>query len=162
MSVERGEAVRDARRDEHAAVVVRAVGALTEIEHLGGAVGGRARAQVVQHDAGACRTARTSSRPGAGGSAARRSHPAARSPRLPWIISRPLREPLAAVRLDEEAALVAVDRRARRWKTPAMTSALGDGLPSLLQHRHAGVVAEHQPRRLRALRRCARPRPPGR
>ena len=68
-------------------------------------------AQVVQHDAG--RAERHVPVVGLVEVVvqARRSQPAWRSPRLPWIISRPLREPLAAVGLDEEAALVAVDGR---------------------------------------------------
>ena len=42
--------MRHARRDEHAPVVVGAVGGLSEVEREGGAVGGRALAVVVQDD----------------------------------------------------------------------------------------------------------------
>ena len=105
---ERGEAVGDAGRDVDARWSWLPSVAAAEVERQRRAVGGRALAQVVEHDP-ARRTARTSSRPGGGGSGGRRWQPAWRSARLPWIISRPSREPLAAVGLDEDAALVAVD-----------------------------------------------------
>ena len=106
---QRGEAVRDARRDEHAAVVERAVGALTEVEHEGAAVGGRALAEVVEHDPGASHrdvpvvglvqvVVQPDDRAGLAVAAVALDHLAT------------LREPLAPVRLDEDAALVAVDR----------------------------------------------------
>ena len=48
--------MRDAGRDEHAAVVVGAVGARAEVEVSVAPSVGRAGAQVVEHDAGAARS----------------------------------------------------------------------------------------------------------
>ena len=105
---ERGEAVGDAGRDEHAAVVVGAVGALAEVEGERGAVGGRALAQVVQHDPGVPNghvpvvglvqvVVQADDGAGLAVAAVALDHLAT------------LGEPLAPVGLDEVAALVTVD-----------------------------------------------------
>ena len=68
---ERREAVRHARRDEHAPVRLGAVGLHTQVERERGPVGGRARSAGRAAPPGRCRRGRTSSRPGGGGSAGR-------------------------------------------------------------------------------------------
>ena len=114
-----------------------------------GAVGRAAVAQVVQHDAGGAERARTSSRPGAGGSAGRRPRPAWRSARLPCTISRPLREPLAPVGLDEQAALRRRGSSGSTIQTPAIVSlGLGHALAMAGSlHVDLAVVADHQAQR---------------
>ena len=69
---ERGESVRDAGRDVDAAVVVDAVGAHAAVDRERRAVGRATRSAGRGARRGPGRTARTSSRPGSGGSAARR------------------------------------------------------------------------------------------
>ena len=94
-------------------VVERAVGALAEIDGERGAVGGGTLAEVVQHDAGGAHrhvpvvglvqvVVQADDRAGLAVAAVALDHLAT------------LREPLPPVGLDEDAALVAVDR----WAAP--------------------------------------------
>ena len=146
---ERGEAVGHAGRDEHAAV-----GCVPSSPRRGRALSvapsvGRAARAGRAAPPGPAERARTSSRPGAGGSAGRPRQPAWRSPRLPWIISRPLREPLAAVGLDEVRPARRRGRRARRRRrrrSSAIRSLSAMAVTVLLQVDLA-VVADHQPGR---------------
>ena len=96
-------------RDEHAAVVVGAVGGLPEVEGQGGAVGRGAFAQVVQHDPD----------PSAGDipvvglvQVVVQADDGARLAVAPVALDHlaAVGEPLAPVRLDEDAPLVAMHR----------------------------------------------------
>ena len=100
------------------------------------------------------RTGRTSSRPGAGGSAARRARPAWRFAAVALHHLAPVREPLAPVRLDEQPTLVTVDLR---LDDPHA----GDRRRSRVTFGHRlldvdlAVVADHQPQRPRLGPACA-------
>src|SRR5688572_7454264 len=107
---ERDEGVGDARGDVHAAVVVGAVVAGAEVEVQGGAVGGGADPEVVQHDAGA---------PRRDVPVVRLVHVVVEADDAPLLTVAPValhhleaaRDPLPPVGLDEETAFVLVDVR---------------------------------------------------
>ena len=105
------------------------------------------------------RRARTSSRPGGGGSAARRgSGLAVGAVALDHLA--PVGKPLPAVRLDEQAALVAVDRRLDHHD-PGDRVALGHGRHGRRSlHVDLAMVADHQPQRAGPRATCARRPPP--
>jgi len=132
---ERCEAVRHAGRDEHAGVGVLAALGLTQIEHLGRAVGRAAGAEIVQHDT------RPAERhvPVVGlVQVVVQSDDATRgtvgSVRLDHLAAA--RYPLAPVCLDEQPALVAVNR-GDDVEDAGDELALGDG-----RHRYSRSARE--------------------